>query len=274
MRATLKTATIQIILFCVCTSVVTDSICAQSVSKVPVIEPSNIIDSIRQKMKELRSLSSKELIEYANGLLRTKGYDYTFDWEPKGKQNHENLRKIGSTALPFSYVFKDVTGKKRGLQFLNADFGHPCFSVIDIPVTQVTSETFSIRTPDRQIKVRRPKDFYLEQIVLVDVRSRKPIRKWMVPIDATPVGISRNGMKIYFDTWEFYQNPYEEYQEQPIGLAVELSAEGALRFVDIADIPSDKGIDIDHDKKYTEIAFRKYKVADKEYLVKFSYPCT
>lgn len=247
---------------------------AQRSSKVPIISPSKIIKDIREKKKESPNISLKELAAFANDLLKTKGYDYTFSWEPKGKQNRENLLKIGEVALPFSYIFTDLAGKKRRIQFLNADFGHPCFSVIDIPVKQVTASKVSIKTQDSQILVVKPSDFYLEQIVLVDVRSRKPIRKWMVPIDARPVGISRDGMKIYFDTWEFYQDPYEGYKELSLGLAVELSSDGTLRFVDINNIPSDKGADIDYDKKFTEIIFRKYKVAEKEYLVKFSSPCT
>ena len=240
----------------------------------PVVKPSNIIELVRAKMGESKGISAKQLADFANNLLKKNGYDFTFDWQPKGKPNEANLARIGGDFYPFYHSFIDATGKKRQFQFMNDDFGHPCFSVINIPVTNVSERKLTIVSDSREIELIMPRDFGHEEMVLVDKDLKTQIRKWITPIDATPVGISADGKKIYFDNWEFYQNQNEAYAEQPIGLAIELSVDGALRFVDVKKVPPDKGVDIDHDRKYSEITFTRYEVGGKQYIVKFSAPCT
>ncbi len=240
----------------------------------PVVKASNIIRLIRVKMMGSKGISGKQLANFANELVKREGYDYTFSWEPKGKLNETNLAMAGHDYYPFHHSLTDITGRKHKFQFLNDDFGHPCFSTINIPVTRVSEREINVISDGREIELKRPKDFYLEEMALVDKTLKKKIRVWKTPIDATPVGISSDGTKIYFDSWEFYQNQNEGYAEQPIGLAIELSADGRLRFVDVQDIPSSKGVELDHENKYSEITYTKYSVQGKEYVVKSSAPCT
>jgi hypothetical protein len=240
----------------------------------PVVKRSNIIELIRAKRTESKDITGKQLAVFANDLIKRIGYDFTFSWEPKGKVNEANLLKAGEDYYPFYLSLFDATGKKHKFQFMNNNFGAPCFSVIDIPVTKVGERNLNIVSEGSEIGLVRPKVFDSEEVVLVEESLKKQIRKWSTPIDSTPVGISEDGTKIYFDTWEFHQNQYAEYAEDPIQLAVEVSVDGTLRFVDFSEIPSDKGIDIDNDKKYTEITYRRYRVGNKKHIVKFSYPCT
>ncbi len=241
---------------------------------IPIVKPSNIIDLIKVKVTQSKGNTPKQVADFANEVLKKSGYDFTFDWLPKGKINQANLARIGEDYYPFYHSLIDSTGKKREFQFMNDNFGHPCFSVIDVPVTKVSERKVTIVSDSQEVDLIMPKDFGHEEMVLVDKDLKTQIRKWITPIDATPVGISANGKKIYFNTWEFYQNQNEAYAEQPIRLAIELSVDGALRFVDVKEVPSDKGIVIDHGRKYSEITFKRYEVGGKQYIVKFSAPCT
>lgn len=242
--------------------------------QTPVIKPSNIIDKIRVKLNEYPETNSSDLAEFGNKLIKEYGYDFTFSWEPKGKKNETNLAKAGEKYYPFYYNFSDTHGNSREYQLMNDDFGHPCFSTIYVPAIAVSESQMSVRSNGTTINLRRPKDFETEEVTLVDDSLKKILRKWKTPIDSTPIGISEDGTKIFFESWEFLQNQMDGYKEQPINLAIEISEDGSLRFVDEKEIKSSKGVDFDYDKKYTEIIYTKYKVGDKEYKVKYSAPCT
>lgn len=240
-------------------------------AKTPVVKPSDLIEKLRKKMEETPAMPAKELADYGNKLLKTEGYDYTFSWEPKGKENEENFAKLNyENYYPFKYEFTDKSGKKQTFQLLNDDFGHPCFSVIDIPITKINEQTITIVSDGKEIELKRPKEFYLEEFELLDKDLKKTLIKWKSPIDATPVGISEDGTKIYFESWEFTDN----YKEKPIKLAVEVSADGSLKLIDVNEIKSGKGVDFDYDKQHTEVIYRKFKVGNNEYNVRYSAPCT
>ena len=244
-------------------------------SSIPVIKPSNLVEELRKKNTENPDMTAKELADYGNELLKKHGYDYTFDWQPKGKANEATLAKTDhENYLPFKYEFTDATGKQRPFQLMNDDFGHPCFSVIEIPITKVNERILTIVSDGKEIELKRPKDFELEEFVLVDNSLKKTIRTWQTPIDATPLGISEDGKKVYFESWQFYQDETDNGKESVISLAVEVSEDGSLKLIDVHEIKSDKGVDIDYDKQNTEIIYRKYKVGSNEYIIKYSSPCT
>lgn len=244
-------------------------------SKIPIIKPSNFIAELRKKKDDNPNISPKELAEFGNELLKNKGYDFTFSWEPKGKENEANLSKLNfKEYYPFKYQFTDISGKRQDFQLMNRGFEHPCYSVIDVPITKISALTMTIIADGKETALKTTKDFYTEEFVLTDKSLKKTIRKWKIPIDGVPLGISEDGKKVYFDTWEFYQDQGDEYKEKPLNLAIEISEDGTLRMVDANEIPSDKGVQIDYDKKYTEIIYNKYKVGQNEYILKYSAPCT
>ena len=243
-------------------------------SGVHTIRPSNIITALRKVKDENPNMTAKELADFGNKYKKKHGYDYTFHWKPKGKENEANLSKMEKGYYQFFYKFSDLSGKTAGFQLMNDNFEHPCFSVIDIPLTKISEKTMTVIADGKEINLKRPKDFYLEEFALVDKTLKKQIRKWKTPIDALPVGISEDGTKVYFDSWEFEQDETEGYEESAIDLAVEISEDGSLKLVDRSEIKSDKGVDIDYNKKFTEIIYKKYKVGAREYIINFSAPCT
>jgi hypothetical protein len=236
---------------------------------IPTIKPSNFIGDLRRRKKEFPNITNKELVVYGNQMLKSKGLDYTFDWTPK-ELDQENFDETS----PFKFEFMGKDGAPKALQFINDDFGHPCYSTINIPLSSITDEEMTIISGGKRFEVKRPKEFNLEEFVLVDSNLKNTIRKWKTPIDATPVGISEDGKKIYFSSWEFDQDPENGYKESVLSLAVEVSEEGALKLVDLNTIKSGKGINIGYDKEFTEIIYNKYKIEGKEFIIKFSAPCT
>lgn len=244
-------------------------------TKIPTLKPSDLIEKLRKKMEETPDISGKQLADYGNQILKTEGYDYTFNWQPKGKENEENIAKLDfENFYPFKYEFTDAGGKKQLFQIMNDDFGHPCFSVIDIPVSKVSEKMMTIVSDGKEIELNRPHDFELEDVELLEKDLKKSIRKWKSPIDATPIGISEDSTKIYFESWEFYQDENDSGKEKPIKLAVEVSADGSLKLIDENEIKSDRGVVFDYDKKFTEIQYSRFKVGNNEYILKYSAPCT
>jgi hypothetical protein len=243
--------------------------------EIPVVKPSNLIENLRKKKNENPKMSARELADYGNEILKKEGYDYTFSWEPKGQENEKNLSKMNfEDYYPFKFRFTDSNGSAKQFQLMNDGFEHPCYSVIDVPLTKINEQTITVISENIGIELKRPKEFYLEEFALVDKTLKKTIRKWKTPIDATPVGISKDGTKVYFDSYEFYQDSTNGFEQSPINLVVEISGTGNLRLVDKNEIESGKGVQIDYDKKHTEIIYEKYKVGNKEYIIKYSAPCT
>ena len=147
---------------------------------------------------------------------------------------------------------------------MNDSFAHPCFCVIDIPTIKVNENIMTVIAEGKQVELKRTKDFYLEEFVLVDKNLKKAIRKWLVPIDTEPFGISDDGTKIYF-----------EYVPEDSGeLVYEISEDGAIQFVAKNDKRINKGKELKGYPTYGEISYRRFNAKDKSYIVKFSYPCT
>ena len=246
--------------------------------EIPSVKPSNFISEIRKKKKENPNMTAKELADFGNEFIGKYGFDYTFDWIPKGKENEKVLKEFekgnGEKFYPFVFEFMTVIKKPLKLRLMNNRFDHPCFNVIDLPTTKVDYKTLTLFIEGKQAEFFRPKDFNSEEIVLVDRSLKKTLRKWNVPIDATPVGISEDGRKIYFESWEFYQDTTDNLKETPLNLAVEVSEDGELQLIDKSEIKSGEGIIVTADKKDPEIQFKKYKIGSKEFILNFSNPCT
>lgn len=241
-------------------------------NKSPIVVPSTIIDDLKNKLKE-DNISNENLVEYANDLLKKKGYNFIFSWEPKGKENLKTLNAVdGKNLFPFGYTFKNLKNKNSKIYFANTDFEHPCFSTIEIPITKVSDKIMTVILDDKPTELTRTKDFYLEEFVLVDKSLKKKIRKWFVSIDSNPLGISKDGRKIYME-YNFAQNEYEQTL-QIENLVIEISEDGVLQFVSRDDSKILKGEELKGFPKTGEKSYKLFTNGDKEYIVKFSYPCT
>lgn len=239
-------------------------------SEKSITKPSNVIEILKERKRQNPKISPKELADYGNELAEKQGYNYIFEncklaeqAEKEAEQNTENVDY--DTLKPYDYKMTDVKGSQIAFQFMNKDFGHPCFCVIDVPTLKVNRQTMTVIADGKAIELKRPEEFYLEEFVLVDKTLKKEIRKWLVPIDATPLGISDNGKNIYFE-----YSTDEHFED----LTYEISEDGTIQFVAKNDKKINKGKELKGYPNYSEISYRQFNTNNKNYIVKFSYPCT
>jgi hypothetical protein len=131
--------------------------------------------------------------------------------------------------------------------------------------------------------LKRPAGFLLEEMELVDETMKRVIRKWEVPTQTWPIGISADGRTLYLSI-EFTKNdldgngwwvwkqgkkgyPTSVLAISPTGIRFEVAAKAlAGQESEIPDFPEDPN------NGY--LAYRRYRVKGKTYIIRFSNPCT
>lgn len=158
----------------------------------PQIPAATIIEDITNKKAQNPTVSIQELADFGNQLLKQKGYNFDF--------NISNPKSIEKSA----YKLQTIDGKEISVNFKQPE-NYPCGVFLSVPLLQVSEKEMRIISDGKEIAVNRPKDFFAEEIVLTNENLKGTIRKWFVPIDATPFGISADGKKIYFE-YDFGKN--------------------------------------------------------------------
>jgi hypothetical protein len=207
-------------------------------------------------------MTEDKLAELGNELVQKMGYTFYVD-VTDFKEPKEN-----------KYTFTGLDGKAVEFVFDEVQPG-PCFTTLNLPVEKINAKEITIVKDGVQYAVKRPKGFYTEEFALVDKALKKVIRKWAAPIDATPVGISDDGKKIYF-TFAFGMEPDPRKKQPSVEeMLSEMSEDGTMRFVTKNDPRVNKGKELEGYPAYSEISYRRFVTKDNtEYIVKFSYPCT
>jgi hypothetical protein len=242
---------------------------AQSQS-YPVIKPSEVIRDLLEKKKQNSKISAKELADYGNELIKNKGYDFSFyacDIAEANKQiPAEELYNDSYKA--YKYQLKDIGGKTTTYQIMNKFYEIPCGCGFEIPIFQISDQAMTVKTDGGQVKLMRPEKFGLDEVELVDKSLKKTLRKWYMPSDNIPFGISKDGTKIYIDTG------YDDYLINE--LVLEISENGTVRVVPRND-PNilSRGKELKgYPKIGSEISYMSFNFGNKSHIVKFSYPCT
>ena len=121
----------------------------------------------------------------------------------------------------------------------------------------------------KDYRVRRPASFVLDEAQLVDAAMRRVLRRWQLPYQSVPVGISQDGTKLYVGF-------YPEYELD--NLVLEVADDGRLAFRDRADMRlQGEGVWISNHPKDPEnsyLSFIRFQAGDKTYTVRFTAPCT
>ncbi|HEV8188852.1 MAG TPA: hypothetical protein VGP83_13950, partial [Pyrinomonadaceae bacterium] len=120
----------------------------------------------------------------------------------------------------------------------------------------------------KSYRVRRTRAFFLDEAQLVDSSLKKVLRKWVVPFQIVPTGISADGTKLYLEHWS--QDPAD-------GLVLELSEDGRLAFRERAGLELKEGTwieDFPKDPNNAYLSYMKFEVGNKTYIIRFTAPCT
>lgn len=235
----------------------------------PLIPPANILNEVKNKIKNQPNLSPRELAAYANTLLAEKGFDYEFDvCEIIG------LERLQGTNLPstltYSHAMTQLGGPNITLSFIIQNLGAgacgECFS--QIPMLQVTQQEMVVVSKGKRYRLKRPADFSLDEATLVDETLKKVLQTWQLPYQTVPEGISADGTKLYLTL----------YGEQLNSLVLELSADGTAQFKARSDVNLQDGGEIienaPKDPGNAYQVFTRFNVRGKKYIIKYSAPCT
>ena len=229
------------------------------------VSSSKILEQLAERKQKEPAITSKELAALGNALLEKRGFDYMFDVcdiVPK--------RDRASTETSVSYNLSLTNGEKKNFKFTVAGDAEAmcgeCWTML--PSLQVTAREMVLVAEGKRYHVRRPVPFILDEVELVDATLKKVLRKWQLPYQTVPIGISKDGAKLYLDF-------YTEFKLD--GVILELSDNGGLAFRDRTEVQMMEGKFLeDHPKDPTNayLSFMRFDAGDKTYIIRFSAPCT
>jgi hypothetical protein len=240
-------------------------------ARFPQITPSTVVEDLAARKQQNPEISAQELADYGNELLKQQGFNFYFDTCDIAEVNNQKS-SVSDLLIPYNYKLKDLNGKTQTYQIMNEDFGHPCGCRFDIPIYQISEKEMTLRVDGKSVVLKRPKKFILDKAELVDEKL-KTLRKWYLPLDVVPFGISLDGTKIYIDfTYDDGHEPLTQF------LALEISENGNFQYV-TKDNPNilKNGVDLENfpkDRNNDYLGYIRFNFGKTSYIVKFSYPCT
>jgi hypothetical protein len=172
-------------------------------NRYPQIKASTLIVDLHTRQQTDTKLTAKQLADYGNQLMKKKGFNYDFEMCEIIKAN-KNPRKIGGEASPsllYSYKLNLTGGEKQKFQFITPDTGGFCGEcLMTIPVISVSKNEISLLASGKEYKLKRTASFALNEIVLMDKKMKRVLRRWETPYQTSPAGISADGLKLYLES--------------------------------------------------------------------------
>lgn len=247
------------------------------------ITPSKLLEKVRKKIQVNPKISTAEVTDFANSILEKNGYNYAFDvcefiGIPRVSEPSQNKFYRG-------YLFS-LDGSKHSIRFSGVQGGmcSECFA--NFPIHKLTVTRLDLLVGGKVYQFKRPKEFTLDQMDLMDATMKKVIRSWEVPDQDVPDAISEDGKTLYlksdFTNYDKYPGfaPFSKSgkkpkQKYPYSL-IALSGNG-LKFVEAKPIlTKQKSEDIlNHpiDPNNSYQSFRRFRVGTKSFIVRYSSPC-
>jgi hypothetical protein len=224
------------------------------------ITPSNILDELRDIKRRFPRLSVRRLSQRANALIKKKGFNFTI-----------------SVTRPDNVPADIYTlATRRGTQFtfqVDEPHGSPCHeTVLNLPVRRINAKEIDLVSHGLAYTLKRPIEFESEEVSLVDRTLKKEVRKWAVPIDATPLGISRDGRKLYFG-FDFPDTSYQ-HSLQLENLIYEISETGSIGFIPKNDPKIVKGDRLEIPNREDDFEYMRFRNGRKTFTIKFLGICT
>ena len=236
--------------------------------RVVKVTASNILSEVSEHKKKQPTISASELAAYANELIETRGFDHNYDaCDVLSKRDRKSKAE-------FLHVRQEVSligGRKMNLEL---DVLNPRESMcgecsVWVPAIRGGNREMLLIAEGRRYPIRRPAAFTLDEAELVDSSLKKVLRRWELPYQTVPKGISVDGTKLYLDL-------YTEYELDD--LILELSEDGTLVFRDRAALgPKGEGTWLENapkDPNNSYLSFMKFKSGNKTYIIRFLAPCT
>jgi hypothetical protein len=234
----------------------------------PVRLTPSTIDADLIKYKEGHpAAAAKELADYGNSLILVKGYNYNIDVNALNERHKKTARKISEDFQVYPYTMTLTGGKNEAFMIFAPTSDSCCcgYFYADFPVTNITATLITFVSDGKTYTVKRPKELSVSEVyALVDMKDpRKEVRKWQVPYETYPSGISEDGTKLYVE------GPIED-------VLLEIASDGGFKLVPKTDVTSGEGEHHPYPKnpKNAYESYMKFQAGTKTYYIKFSGPCT
>lgn len=221
--------------------------------KVPSIASPDVEQQMLKRREADSSIRPSELAKFGNSIAAKAGFSFSF--APDG------FIEQGANAR---YDLTLADGRKfRILAPLPGE--HPCGIYTEFPIAGATASLLTLVVDGREFNVTRPKKFGMDEVTLVDSSLKRTLRKWVVPMDSSPIAISQDGTKIYVNS-------------AVDDVFIEVDARGRLSFVakgaELMIVKNNDLTRFPREKDNDYLGYRRFKSGNKSYTVKFSHPCT
>lgn len=240
---------------------------SQQRGRTVIVMASNILSDVAERKKKQPAITAKGLAAFGNELIEKKGFDYDFDLcDLISARDRKSTANVLSARHPVSLINGETLTLKLSVANQEGLCGE-CWTAI--PSRQVNEQKIHFFARFKDYRVRRPASFLLDTAELVDATMKRVLRKWHLPYQGVPVGISRDATKLYlaFNT---------EYELDD--LVLELSEDGRLAFRERAEMGlQGEGVLIENhpkDPRNSYLSFISFQVGNTTHIVRFTAPCT
>lgn len=241
---------------------------------------------VHRFIEEHPGVSAEKITDFANSILKKEGYIYDFDtceFIENRKLSPINPKQEQTDDKIYLLPLELKNGIQRRFEIGVSD-NNPCgYCYAYIPVINVTSRTILAALNGENFSIKRPEEFTLEEMELVDVTTRKVIRRWEVPNQTYPLGISADGQTLYLpvwftdydhdaNMWWLWKRRRKSYPASvlaisPTGIRFEVAGKV------LANQASEDLEDFRTESDNDYVGYRRFNVKDKTYIIRFSYPC-
>ena len=232
-------------------------------TNLPSVLPAAIEAHIAELMQKQPGLSPEDLANMANETMATVGFDYEFD--PCDLKTRSTNRVYPREEGGFYHAYDLIGGNGKKVAILAREPGDaPCGCWVQFPIRSITRQAMSIVTSSGTQNVVMPKGLLFEEITLVDKTLKRSVRNWVVPSGGPPAGISKDGIKLYF---EIDETPvYLEISARGKLMIVPKGAKGMITsFTDLTKFPKDPN--------NAYLGYRRFNAGRTAMTVKFSHVC-
>jgi hypothetical protein len=236
------------------------------------VSDSHLFSLVSKYRKEHRNAQPSEIADFANQELQNHGYD--FDFDIAGFIEKNRLKPIGRcdrSMVECKYSFSLLTIKDEWvkLEASVSDSG-PCGERgLVLPTIRVTSQEVWIIQDGKILQIKRPSSFVLEEMELVKRDLKTPVRKWEVPSETRPLGVSEDGRTLFLEAWVSLGGT-----DPDLTLGV---SENGTRFYANDRLPRMEESQITRfapDPKNDYLSYSKFQVGKMSHIVRYTAPCT
>lgn len=237
------------------------------------LSPSTILADLEKRITDRPADPPKQWARYANARLKRVGFNYDFDLCEivRASSKTQVNPSTSASAQMLLYQATLASGENLTLQLFGEEqeggMCGECF--FHVPALRVTRSYILAINDGKQYRLKRPGRFDLDEAVLVDETMRRGLRRWQLPYQTVPQGISADGKKLYLALYE---------GSSLDALLLELSEDGSVQFKARSDVGLGReGEWIEKhpkERRNAYLSFMRFRTRGGNYIIKFSAPCT